>query len=206
MATKIRHVKAIIQLRRGTEEEWVRKDPVLHNGEPAFSTDIQRIKVGDGTAHWSELPYIDEREETNVRFVDGLDGVDGEEGVLYIDTVTNSGYRYEGENFIELESTSIDALKGRMSAAENQISTNVSDIKTLQRTVEELDLKTDKNFVFKQNVPASTWTVVHNLGKFPSITVVDSAGTVVVGEIVLQTTEQAVISFNAAFGGKAYCN
>ena len=60
--------------------------------------------------------------------------------------------------------------------------------------------------MFKQQSASDTWTVVHNLGKYPSITVVDSAGTVVTGEIVLQTTEQAVISFNGAFSGKAYCN
>lgn len=206
MATKIRHVKAIIQLRRGPESDWERIDPVLAIGEPAFSLDVQRVKIGDGVTHWSELPYIDEREETNVRFVDGLDGVDGEEGVLYIDTVTNSGYRYSNDDFIEIESTSIEELKGRMTMAENQINTNTNDISNLQTTVEELDLKSDKNFVFKQNLPAATWTVVHNLGKYPSITVVDSAGTVVVGEIILQTTEQAVINFNAAFSGKAYCN
>ena len=58
MATKIRHVKAIIQLRRGTEEEWERKDPVLHLGEPALSTDVYSLKIGDGIHKWSELDYL----------------------------------------------------------------------------------------------------------------------------------------------------
>lgn len=58
MATKIRHVKAIIQLRRGTEEEWARKDPVLHLGEPALSTDVYSLKIGDGSHKWSELDYL----------------------------------------------------------------------------------------------------------------------------------------------------
>lgn len=58
MATKIRHVKAIIQLRRGTEEEWGRKDPVLHLGEPALSTDVYSLKIGDGIHRWSELDYL----------------------------------------------------------------------------------------------------------------------------------------------------
>ena len=58
MATKIRHVKAIIQLRRGTEAEWINKNPVLVNGEPAYSIDINKLKIGDGVHHWSELEYI----------------------------------------------------------------------------------------------------------------------------------------------------
>ena len=58
MATKTRHVKAIIQLRRGTEAEWINKDPVLVKGEPAYSTDVNRLKIGDGIHHWSELDYI----------------------------------------------------------------------------------------------------------------------------------------------------
>ena len=48
MATKVRHVKAIIQLRRATEPEWIEKDPILRLGEPAYSTDINKLKIGDG--------------------------------------------------------------------------------------------------------------------------------------------------------------
>jgi len=58
MATRKRHVKAIIQFRRGTEAEWVAKDPILRDGEPALSRDKDRIKVGDGVRHWSQLPYL----------------------------------------------------------------------------------------------------------------------------------------------------
>ena len=58
MATKKRHVKAIIQFRRGTEAEWVAKDPILREGEPALSIDKDQIKVGDGKRHWSLLPYL----------------------------------------------------------------------------------------------------------------------------------------------------
>lgn len=55
---KRRHIKAVIQLRRATEAEWISHDPILRLGEPAYSTDINRLKVGNGTAHWSELEYL----------------------------------------------------------------------------------------------------------------------------------------------------
>ena len=62
MATKTRHVKAIIQLRRAKEPEWIEKNPVLRLGEPAYSTDVNRLKIGDGTHLWSEIPYLLESE------------------------------------------------------------------------------------------------------------------------------------------------
>ena len=58
MAVKRRHVKAIIQLRRGTEAEWISLNPILREGEPALSIDKNNIKVGDGRHHWSELEYL----------------------------------------------------------------------------------------------------------------------------------------------------
>lgn len=58
MATKIRHVKAIIQLRRATESEWIGLDPILRLGEPAYSTDVNKLKIGDGIHKWSETEYL----------------------------------------------------------------------------------------------------------------------------------------------------
>lgn len=58
MATKRRHIKAVIQFRRATEAEWQTVDPILHLGEPALSTDKNKIKVGVGDKHWSELEYL----------------------------------------------------------------------------------------------------------------------------------------------------
>ena len=58
MATKQKHIKAVIQLRRATEEQWYQVDPILHLGEPALSTDVNKLKIGDGTSFWSDLPYL----------------------------------------------------------------------------------------------------------------------------------------------------
>lgn len=58
MATQEKRIKAIIQFRRGLEQEWEIVNPVLRLGEPAFSVDIGRLKVGDGIHPWRELSYI----------------------------------------------------------------------------------------------------------------------------------------------------
>ena len=40
--------------------------------------------------------------------------------------------------------------------------------------------ESDKNFVFTQSVAAAKWEIQHNLDKYPSVSIVDSAGTEVV--------------------------
>ena len=62
MATIRKHIKAIIQLRRATEAEWIEVDPILRLAEPALSTDVYKLKVGDGHKHWSELEYLNDAE------------------------------------------------------------------------------------------------------------------------------------------------
>jgi len=60
--------------------------------------------------------------------------------------------------------------------------------------------------IFNQDTPATTWSVVHGLNKFPSVTVVDSSGNVVLGEIVYLGPFSLTITFESSFSGKAYLN
>lgn len=53
---------------------------------------------------------------------------------------------------------------------------------------------------------SDTWTIEHNLHKMPSVTVVDSAGHVVVGELQYISQDKLIVSFSGIFSGKAYLN
>ena len=64
----------------------------------------------------------------------------------------------------------------------------------------------DANYVHSQGVTSATWVVTHNLNKKCSVTVVDSADTVVVGEIVYNSVNQVTLTFSGSFSGKAYFN
>jgi hypothetical protein len=55
-------------------------------------------------------------------------------------------------------------------------------------------------------MPSSTWIVEHNLGKFPSVTVVDSGRNEVHGDVVHDNVNQLTLYFGAEFSGKAVCN
>ena len=67
-------------------------------------------------------------------------------------------------------------------------------------------------FVFTQTAPAVAWgagtppVVTHNLGKFPSITVIDTGNTVVQGEYTYIDNNTVALAFSAPFAGKAYLN
>ncbi len=61
-----------------------------------------------------------------------------------------------------------------------------------------------KRFTFTQAAASSSWDIAHTLDGFPSVTVVDSAGTVVVGTVSYNSTSSVTVSFESAFAGKAY--
>lgn len=64
----------------------------------------------------------------------------------------------------------------------------------------------DKNFTFIQSTSAAVWTITHNLGKRPSISVIDSAGTNVIGAVNHINNNELTITFSSAFKGTAYLN
>lgn len=61
-------------------------------------------------------------------------------------------------------------------------------------------------YVHNQGIPSAVWEITHNLGKFPSVTVVDSALTEVVGDIQYIDNNSIRITFSGSFSGKAYLN
>lgn len=65
----------------------------------------------------------------------------------------------------------------------------------------------DATYTHYQGAPESFWVIVHNMGKFPVPTVIDSAGDIVDGGIVeYLDAYRLTIRFASAFSGIAVCN
>ena len=69
----------------------------------------------------------------------------------------------------------------------------------------------DITYTHNQTSTSDTWVITHNLHRFPSVTVVDSAETIVQGTVVYNSNKQLTITFFSgsdplAFQGKAYLN
>ena len=67
----------------------------------------------------------------------------------------------------------------------------------------------DITYTHNQSSTSDTWVITHNLHRFPSVTVVDSADTIVQGTVVYNSSKQLTITFFSgssalAFQGKAY--
>jgi plastocyanin len=49
---------AIVQIRRGTTSQWSQSTKILKVGELGIDTTLNRLKIGNGTSLWTNLPFI----------------------------------------------------------------------------------------------------------------------------------------------------
>lgn len=61
-------------------------------------------------------------------------------------------------------------------------------------------------FVYNQASADVTWNVTHNLGRFPSTTVVDNLGREILAEVTYLDPNLLSISFDIPMSGTAYLN
>jgi len=64
----------------------------------------------------------------------------------------------------------------------------------------------DLSYEHNQSTVSATWLIAHNLGKHPSVSVVDTAGSSVVGIVEYVNLNYLAIKFNSPFSGYAYMN
>lgn len=64
----------------------------------------------------------------------------------------------------------------------------------------------DAYYLHSQVNPASTWTINHSLNKKPSVTVIDTANDVCIGDVHYVSDTSLTISFTAPFSGSAVLN
>lgn len=64
----------------------------------------------------------------------------------------------------------------------------------------------DKTYVHNQIAASKDWVITHNLNKYPSVAIVDSANTVVIGDVEYPSLDVINIHFVGEFAGKAYLN
>tara|TARA_B100000768_G_scaffold138900_1_gene130152 strand:+ start:668 stop:1276 length:609 start_codon:yes stop_codon:yes gene_type:complete len=64
----------------------------------------------------------------------------------------------------------------------------------------------DKHFTYTQSLPATSWSISHNLDKMVSVSVQDTSGNTVHGEVAYTSTDTITITFINAVAGVAYLN
>ena len=51
-------IRTTFKFRRNLASYWAEKNPVLAEGEPCFELDTGKLKIGNGTTAYKDLPYI----------------------------------------------------------------------------------------------------------------------------------------------------
>lgn len=64
----------------------------------------------------------------------------------------------------------------------------------------------DKNFVYTQSTPATTWVVTHNLNKYAAVSVVDTNDNEVYCSVDYDSLNTVTLTFSTPFSGKAFFN
>lgn len=60
------------------------------------------------------------------------------------------------------------------------------------------------SYVHTQGTASNTWTIIHNLGFFPNVEIIDSAGNSVIGSYQFVNVNTITATFTDPFAGKAY--
>jgi hypothetical protein len=59
-------------------------------------------------------------------------------------------------------------------------------------------------YTFEQNIPSAVWVIVHGFGTILPVTVLDSSGQTVEGDVEYPDENTAIVTFSAPFAGIAY--
>jgi hypothetical protein len=101
-------------------------------------------------------------------------------------------------------------LQAALNAKQNNITlttTGSSGPATLVgSTLNVPDYSAASTYVYIQNTPATTWTIQHNLNRFPSVSVVNINNVLMYGLVTYVDLNNLIIEFSAGFSGKAYMN
>lgn len=96
---------------------------------------------------------------------------------------------------------SVDDYKTDATGAATEI-TQTAILASLDHLIAVVAAHASQTFV--QSSPSAVWVIVHNMGGHPTVTVVDSGGTLQLGGVTYDSDDQVTVTFSAAFSGKAY--
>jgi len=116
-----------------------------------------------------------------------------------------NGFRLEA-TFGNNIPTLIEKIKQEMDEPVTEKTSKVSELENDAGYITEGQVLQVTTYTHNQITPASEWVINHNLGRYPSVAVVDSGGNLVIGNVAYVDENQININFTATFSGKAYLN
>ena len=93
-----------------------------------------------------------------------------------------------------------------LNITENSTEVDVDIVENKQEVHIIIASGSDLHYQHNQLVPLAEWVIEHFLLKHPSVTIVDSAGSAVIGDVVYNSLNKLTVYFSSAFAGTAYLN
>jgi hypothetical protein len=166
---------------------------------------VGEMAIGDGGQNNLPISNI-----TEVKFskyasdgksiIDYFDYLVGEDVIVFNTSDRNNFGHFK---FVSLLESTPDVYIGTfelVAANGVLVDSNVYGIGLFQKSYK------DKNYRHIQGSSSAVWSINHNLDKYPSVTVKDSAGSTVIGEVQYIDEDNLTITFSGAFSGEAYLN
>ena len=111
-------IKTTFQVKRGTAARWEELNLILNPGEPGFEMDTFKLKIGNGSTPWRELPYVNDVDIS--KYITIEDIINGDvilpvateaiRGVVLSSTAKNEISVDPTDGSMEVNSLSIDRL------------------------------------------------------------------------------------------------
>lgn len=112
--------------------------------------------------------------------------------------------RFNGDDVYVTLTGGSSVLETQVSSDSRDVAIQLSDLQSAVNTI--VADSGDKHYTHIQSVASDSWEVTHNLNKLPAVQVTTSANDIIIGDILHTNTNSCVITFRAAFAGKATFN
>lgn len=102
-----------------------------------------------------------------------------------------------------VEAIKQDVLKSTLKNISDEVEKHIDGIgETVRTTAEEYLKELNSARVIQQQVPLAEWEIKHDLDSYPVVTVIDSSGEKVVGNVTYISKQKLKINFTSEFSGK----
>jgi len=160
----------------------------LDNNTLKITEVITNLAISDGNNTVANL--VIQNDVLNILEI-GIPGLSGQTYSLTADSVIFDG--------------SVELIAGNGINLDANVGDNTIEISS-DVNISDYVLKSELTYIHTQIASSSTWVINHGLHRYPSVTIVDSGGTRVVGETIYNSIDQITVNFSAAFSGEAYLN
>jgi len=126
--------------------------------------------------------------------IDIIDGVSGITQVKHTEDLVGDGTRLSPLGLSDDFKHKVDGKQDKLTAGPG-ISIDEDNV-----------ISVTNSFIYEQGVASTTWEITHNLGRNPTVVVIDTSGNVVYPSVHYNNLNTCTITMNYAFKGTAYLN